>query len=34
MKATLTRAAYVVNAPLSKAVRTVDALRDKQEQAA
>lgn len=33
-KATLTRAAYVFNAPLSKAVRTVDALRDKQEQAA
>src|ERR1700710_151659 len=34
MKATLTRAAYVVNAPLSKTVRTVDALRDKQEQVA
>ena len=34
MKATLTRAAYVVNAPLSKAVRTVDALREKQESAA
>ena len=34
MKATLTRAAYVVNAPLSKAVRTVDALRDKNEQVA
>jgi large subunit ribosomal protein L10 len=30
-KATLTRAAYAVNAPLSKAVRTVDALREKQE---
>ena len=29
-KATLTRAAYVFNAPLSKAVRTVDALREKQ----
>ena len=34
MKATLTRAACVVNAPLSKAVRTVDALRDKNEQVA
>lgn len=33
-KATLTRAAYVFNAPLSKAVRTVDALREKQDQAA
>lgn len=31
MKATLTRAAYVVAAPLSKAVRTVDALREKRE---
>jgi large subunit ribosomal protein L10 len=30
----LYRAAYTVNAPLSKAVRTVDALRDKQESAA
>ena len=30
MKATLTRAVYVVNAPLSKAVRTVEALREKQ----
>jgi large subunit ribosomal protein L10 len=28
--ATLTRAAYAFNAPLSKAVRTVDALREKQ----
>jgi large subunit ribosomal protein L10 len=33
-KALLYRAAYTVNAPLSKAVRTVDALRDKQEAAA
>ena len=31
MKASLTRAAYLFNAPLSKAVRTVDALREKQE---
>ncbi|MCU1570691.1 MAG: rplJ [Naasia sp.] len=30
----LYRAAYTVNAPLSKAVRTVDALREKQETAA
>jgi large subunit ribosomal protein L10 len=30
-KATLPRAAYAFNAPLSKAVRTVDALREKQE---
>jgi large subunit ribosomal protein L10 len=29
-KASLTRAAYVFNAPLAKAVRTVDALREKQ----
>src|SRR3954470_915652 len=28
-KATLFRAAYTINAPLSKAVRTVDALREK-----
>jgi large subunit ribosomal protein L10 len=33
-KGVLYRAAYTVNAPLSKAVRTVDALRDKQEAAA
>jgi large subunit ribosomal protein L10 len=33
-KATLYRAAYTINAPLSKAVRTVDALREKQESAA
>jgi large subunit ribosomal protein L10 len=33
-KATLFRAAYTINAPLSKAVRTVDALREKQESAA
>jgi len=33
-KGLLYRAAYTVNAPLSKAVRTVDALRDKQESAA
>ena len=31
MKASLTNAAYLFNAPLSKAVRTVDALRDKKE---
>jgi large subunit ribosomal protein L10 len=31
MKASLTQAAYLFNAPLSKAVRTVDALRDKLE---
>ena len=34
MKASLFQAAYVFNAPLSKAVRTVDALRAKQETAA
>ena len=34
LKASLTKAAYVFNAPLSKAVRTVDALREKQESAA
>ena len=34
MKASLTKAAYLFNAPLSKAVRTVDALREKQESAA
>jgi large subunit ribosomal protein L10 len=33
-KATLFRAAYTINAPLSKAVRTVDALREKNEAAA
>jgi len=33
-KASLFKAAYVFNAPLSKAVRTVDALREKQESAA
>jgi large subunit ribosomal protein L10 len=33
-KATLYRAAYTINAPLSKAVRTVDALRAKQEESA
>ena len=33
MKASLTRAAYVVAAPLSKAVRTVDALREQREAA-
>ncbi|MCU1438399.1 MAG: ribosomal protein [Naasia sp.] len=33
-KGLLYRAAYTVNAPLSKAVRTVDALREKQESAA
>jgi large subunit ribosomal protein L10 len=33
-KATLYRAAYTINAPLSQAVRTVDALREKQESAA
>lgn len=32
-KASLTKAAYLFNAPLSKAVRTVDALREKQESA-
>ncbi|MEZ3160561.1 50S ribosomal protein L10 [Microbacterium sp. BWT-B31] len=34
MKATMTKAAYVFNALPSKAVRTVDALREKQESAA
>ena len=34
MKASLFQAAYLFNAPLSKAVRTVDALREKQESAA
>ena len=34
MKASLTEAAYVFNALPSKAVRTVDALREKQESAA
>jgi len=34
MLATLTRAVYTINAPLSKTVRTVDALREKQESAA
>jgi large subunit ribosomal protein L10 len=34
MKASLTRAAYLFNAPLSQAVRTVDALRAKQEEGA
>ncbi|HEU0256507.1 MAG TPA: 50S ribosomal protein L10 [Microbacteriaceae bacterium] len=33
-KASLFGAAYLFNAPLSKAVRTVDALREKQEEAA
>ena len=33
-KASLFGAAYLFNAPLSKAVRTVDALRDKQDSAA
>jgi large subunit ribosomal protein L10 len=33
-KASLFQAAYLFNAPLSKAVRTVDALREKQESAA
>lgn len=32
-KASLFQAAYLFNAPLSKAVRTVDALREKQESA-
>ena len=31
MKASLTRAAYVVNAPLAKAVRTIEALRVERE---
>ncbi|WP_172120447.1 50S ribosomal protein L10 [Actinomyces faecalis] len=34
MKASLSKAAYLFVAPASKAVRTVDALRDKQETAA
>jgi large subunit ribosomal protein L10 len=34
MKASLTRAAYLFNAPLAKAVRTVDALRLKLEEGA
>ena len=34
VKASLTRAAYVVAAPLSQAVRTIDALRIKQEEGA
>ena len=34
MKASMTKAAYVFNALPSKAVRTVDALREKQESAA
>jgi large subunit ribosomal protein L10 len=34
MKATMTKAAYVFNALPTKAVRTVDALREKQESAA
>jgi large subunit ribosomal protein L10 len=34
MKASLTKAAYLFNAPLSKAVRTVDALRLKLEEGA
>ena len=34
MKASLFGAAYLFNAPLSNAVRTVDALREKQESAA
>ncbi|SPT52968.1 50S ribosomal protein L10 [Actinomyces bovis] len=34
MKASLSKAAYLFVAPASKAVRTVDALREKQEQAA
>ena len=34
MKASLFGAAYLFQAPLSKAVRTIDALRDKQETAA
>ncbi|GAA3766155.1 50S ribosomal protein L10 [Microbacterium kribbense] len=33
-KASMFQAAYLFNAPLSKAVRTVDALREKQESAA
>lgn len=34
LKASLFQAAYVIQAPLSKTVRTVDALRAKQEEAA
>ena len=34
MKASLFGAAYLFQAPLSKTVRTVDALREKQETAA
>jgi large subunit ribosomal protein L10 len=34
MKAALFQAAYLFNAPLAQAVRTVDALREKQESAA
>jgi large subunit ribosomal protein L10 len=34
MKASLTKAAYLFAAPLSQAVRTVDALREKQQSAA
>ncbi|ETJ01076.1 MAG: 50S ribosomal protein L10, partial [Actinomyces urogenitalis DORA_12] len=34
MKASLSKAAYLFVAPASKAVRTVDALREKQETAA
>ena len=34
MKASLSKAAYLFAAPASKAVRTVDALREKQETAA
>lgn len=34
VKASLSKAAYLFAAPASKAVRTVDALREKQEQAA
>jgi large subunit ribosomal protein L10 len=34
VKASLVQAAYLFNAPASKAVRTIDALRDKQESAA
>ena len=34
VKASLSKAAYLFAAPASKAVRTVDALREKQETAA
>jgi large subunit ribosomal protein L10 len=34
LKASLVRAAYAFSAPASKAVRTIDALREKQESAA